>query len=227
MAAVGQLSAGMAHEVNNPLFVISGRLEMLLEDARLEGELRKELEMIKSQSDRIRGLVDRLLKFSRYHKTKTTEPLDLNSIIEGVLPFLNYQNWSDSKVVLEKDLSKDLLPVNGNLNELQEVFINLFLNAYQSMPEGGTVTVKTANTDSEFVEVRISDTGRGIAGEDLKNIFMPFFSTKKEGTGLGLSICYNIIKNHQGSINIETRLNAGTTFIVRLPIAKEKKDAAV
>jgi PAS domain S-box-containing protein len=227
MAAVGQLSAGMAHEVNNPLFVISGRLEMLLEDAKLDGGLRKELEMIKSQSDRIRGLVDRLLKFSRYHKTKTTELLDLNSVIESVVPFLDYQKWSDSKVVMEKDLAKDLLPVDGNLNELQEVFINLFLNAYQAMPEGGTVSVKTRNIDSKSVEVRISDTGPGITEEDIKNMFMPFFTTKKEGTGLGLSISYNIIKNHNGSINIETRLNTGTSFIIKLPIAKEKKDAVV
>lgn len=220
MAAVGQLSAGMAHEINNPLFVISGRLELLSEGKKLSDDIRGELDIIKSQTDRIRNLVDRLLKFSRYSPLKM-QTLDINATIESVLPFLDYQKWSDAKIELEKDLAKDLLLIKGDFNRLQEVFINLLMNAYQAMPGGGKIIVKTKNLNLQFIEIRISDTGCGIADEHLKNIFMPFFSTKKEGTGLGLSICYNIIRHHNGSINVETKLNQGTTFVIKLPVTKE------
>lgn len=224
MAAMGQLSAGMAHEINNPLFVISGRLELLLESDKLDEDSRKELEIMKSQTDRIRNLVDRLLKFSRYHPSRM-ENVDINLTIDSVLPFLNYQKWLESKVELEKDFAKDLFLVKGDFNQLQEVFINLLMNAYQAMPGGGKIYVVTKNLKPDFIEIRISDSGGGIAPEDLRNIFMPFFSTKKEGTGLGLSICYNIIKNHNGNITVESRLNQGTTFTIRLPAIKEGQNA--
>ena len=227
MAAVGQLSAGMAHEINNPLFVISGRLELLLEDNKLDEESRKELDIIKTQTDRIRNLVDRLLKFSRYAPLKMAA-VDINATIESVLPFLNYQKWSASKVELEKDFAADLLPAKGDFNQLQEVFINLLMNAYQAMPAGGKILVRTSNLNNDFIEIRISDTGHGIPPEELKNIFMPFYSTKKDGTGLGLSICYNIIQNHNGTIVIESQANKGTTFIIKLPVnKKEVRDAAI
>jgi two-component system NtrC family sensor kinase len=205
----------MAHEVNNPLFVISGRIEMLLEE-QLPEKLRSDLTIISAQADRIRKLVDRLLKFARRTPPKP-EAFGVNDVIEGVLPLLSYHKLPASKIDIEKDLAKDLKPVKGDLNQLQEVFLNLLINAHQAMPEGGKIHIKTNNLQDQFVEIRISDTGPGINPANLKNIFMPFFSTKKEGTGLGLSICYNIIKNHYGTIDIETQLNKGTTFIIKLP----------
>jgi PAS domain S-box-containing protein len=220
MAALGQLSAGMAHEINNPLFVIAGRLELLMEDNKLDEGLRKELGVINTQADRIRKIVDMLLKFSRYHPAKM-DKVDINAVIESVLPFLDYQNWSAAKITLKKDFAQGLLPTKGDFNQLQEVFINLMMNALQALPNGGEISIKTRNLDEDFVEARLSDTGTGINEESLKNIFMPFFSTKKEGTGLGLSICYNIIKNHSGTISIDTKPNVGTTFIIKLPVTKE------
>jgi len=218
LAAIGQLAASMAHEINNPLFVISGRLEMIFEQNGLADNLRKELDIINAQADRIRKLIDRLLKFARQPPPRL-EAISINDAIENILPLLSYQKLPLSKVVIEKDLNVGLPTVKGDLSQLQEVFINLLINSYQSMPDGGRLNITTRNLENLFAEVRISDTGCGIAPDNLKNIFMPFFSTKKEGTGLGLSICYNIIKSHSGSIEIESQVNKGTTFIIKLPFA--------
>ena len=218
LAALGQLVAGMAHEINNPLFIISGRLEMLLEQKRTFRQVNPDLRIISEQADRIRKLVDRLLMFSRQTHLKL-EVIDINDAIDSVLPFLSYQKSLDTKIQIEKDLAKDLPPIKGSLSQLQEVFMNLFINACQAMPDGGKLSIKTSNLQNQFVEIRIGDSGCGIPEQNLKNIFMPFFTTKKDGTGLGLSICYNIIKNHSGVIEIETLVNKGTTFIIKLPFA--------
>ena len=157
-----------------------------------------------------------MLKFSR-QTTPKFEAININDTIEGALPLLSYHKLADAKIEMLKDFAKDLPPIKGDLNQLQEVFINLFLNAHQAMPQGGKLTVKTSNLQNQYAEIRVSDTGCGIPLQNLKNIFMPFFSTKKGGTGLGLSICYNIIKNHNGSIDIESQLNKGTALIIKLP----------
>jgi two-component system sensor histidine kinase AtoS len=226
LAAIGQLSAGMAHEINNPLFVISGRLEMSLEDQALPENIRENLNITSSQVERIRKLADRMLKFARQGPLKS-EIININETIENVLPFLAYQKLPPVKIEIEKELAGDLNLVRADLNQMQEVFINLLLNAYQSMTKEGKLHIRTRNLPNEFIEIRISDTGKGIEPQYLKNIFMPFFSTKKEGTGLGLSICYNIIKNHGGSIDIETEVNKGTTFIIKLPFAQKGGGDAV
>jgi signal transduction histidine kinase len=213
----------MAHEVNNPLFVISGRLEVLLGQKRLASKVKESLETINAQADRIRKLVDRMLKFSRQAPPRL-EAININDVIENVLPLLSYQKLTSAKVDIEKDLEKGLPLIKGDLSQLQEVFVNLFINAYQSMAEGGKLTIKTSNFENSYAQILISDTGCGIPQQSLKNLFMPFFSTKKEGTGLGLSICYNIIKSHNGSIDIETQVNKGTTFIIKLPFAKLEKE---
>lgn len=222
LSAMGQLVAGMAHEINNPLFVISGRTEMMLGKKRISPEFKEDLGIIKEQADRIRKLVDRLLKFSRKPAPKL-ETININDAVKSVLPFLSYHKLPSAKVRIVKQYEKKPLLFKGDLNQLQEVLLNLFINGYQSMPQGGTLTIKTSNMLNGFAEIRINDTGCGIKQEDLKNIFMPFFSTKKDGTGLGLSISYNIIKSHNGSIDIETELGKGTTFIIRLPLVKTGK----
>ncbi len=218
MAAIGQLAAGMAHEINNPLFVIAGRLEMILAEKRLAQKFRSTLDIMNSQVDRIRKLVDRMLKFARKTPPKL-EMLNINDVIEGVLPLLTYHKLPASNIEIEKYLDRGLPAVKGDLNQLQEVFVNLLINAYQAMPEGGKVTIKTTDSNNGFIQIQISDSGQGIPDDNLKNIFMPFFSTKKDGTGLGLSICYNIIKSHGGDIDIESQVNRGTTFTIKLPFA--------
>ncbi|MBM3244659.1 MAG: PAS domain S-box protein [Candidatus Omnitrophica bacterium] len=217
LAAIGQLAAGIAHEINNPLFVISGTLELLfLSEEKIPKDILTELKKIEEQTDRVRKLMDRVLKFSRQSQLKL-ETLNINEVIEGVLPLLSYHKLALSKIKINKTYSSQELPIKGDINQLQEVFINLCVNAFQAMPDGGELNITTHAVNLN-AEIRISDTGSGISKENLKNLFMPFFTTKKEGTGLGLSICHNIIKSHNGSIDIESVQTKGTTFIIRFPI---------
>ncbi len=215
LAALGQLSAGMAHEINNPLFVISGRLEML-KDERLNQKVKNSLNLIGAQTDRIRKLVDRILKFSR-KTTPTFEAIAINDAIELVLPLIYYNNLPMSKIEIKKNFEKEMPKIKGDLHQLQEVFLNLLINACQSMPSGGVIEITTSNFQNLYAQIQISDTGTGVPPSQLKNIFMPFFSTKHDGTGLGLSICHNIIKNHNGSIELKSQVNQGTTFTIKLP----------
>jgi two-component system NtrC family sensor kinase len=166
----------------------------------------------------MRKLVDRFLTFARKRPLEM-EFLSINEVIKDIAPLLSYHKMPISKIEIIKNLAKKLPKVKADLHQLQEVFLNLTINACQAMPEGGKLTLKTVSLEDKFVEIRISDTGAGIAPQNLKNLFMPFFSTKKDGTGLGLSICYNIIKSHNGSIDVDTELNKGTTFIIKLPVA--------
>ncbi|MDO8489518.1 MAG: PAS domain S-box protein, partial [Candidatus Omnitrophota bacterium] len=200
IAALGQLSAGMAHEINNPLFVISGRLEML-KDETLSPKVKDNLTLIANQAERIRKLVDRILKFSR-KSIPIQEPIDINEVIEAVLPLIYYNKLPSSKIEIEKYFENNMPKIKGDQHQLQEVFLNILTNAYQSMPNGGVIKITTSNLQDLYAQIKISDTGIGIPAHNLKNIFMPFFSTKNEGIGLGLSICHNIIKNHNGSIEL-------------------------
>ncbi|MDP2927470.1 MAG: PAS domain S-box protein [Candidatus Omnitrophota bacterium] len=215
LAALGQLSTGMAHEINNPLFVISGRLEMLKQEG-LSQEFKETINLIDSQVNRIRKLVDRILKFAR-KSTMTPEAININEIIELVLPLVHYNKLPSVKVEIEKSFEKNMPKISGDPDQLQEVFLNMIINAYQAMPEGGIIKITTSNFQNLYAQIQITDTGVGIPAANFKNIFMPFFSTKGQGTGLGLSICHNIIKNHNGSIELESRINQGTTFTVKLP----------
>lgn len=215
IAALGQLSAGMAHEINNPLFVISGRLEMLKEED-FNQKVKDNLALIADQTDRIRKLVDRILKFSR-KSVPAQEPLNINEVIEGVLPLVHYNKLPSAKVEIKKSFQKDMPKIKGDLHQLQEVFLNILINAYQSMPGGGVIKIITSNLGNHQAQIKITDTGVGIPAHHLKSIFMPFFSTKHEGLGLGLSICLNIIKNHNGSIELTSQVNRGSTFTIKLP----------
>jgi PAS domain S-box-containing protein len=220
LAAVGQLIAGITHEINNPVFVISGRTEMMLARKSLIKALRSDLKIVSSQTDKIRKLVDRLLAFTRKTFPGNTE-ININKLIKDTLPLLKYHKLPSYEVKVIKSFSGKTPLIKGDIHQLQEVFVNLFINAYQAMPEGGILTVKTDNLSDEFAQIIISDTGCGISAENLKNLFVPFFSTKREGTGLGLSICYNIIKNHGGSIKVESQAGKGTTFTVKFPFYRK------
>jgi len=215
LSALGLLSAGMAHEINNPLLVISGRSALLMKE-RLKPKIKHDLDLINSQAERIQKLVDRILKFSQ-KTTPAFGPVAVNEAIEFILPFAQYSNLPNVKVEIRKDFEKNLRPVKGDLHQLQEVFLNLIINAYQSMPEGGVIKITTSSFGNLFALIQIKDTGMGIPADCLKDVFMPFFSTKNDGKGLGLSICHNIIKNHNGSIELESQVGKGSTFTIKLP----------
>jgi len=215
IAVLGQLSAGMAHEISNPLFVISGRLEMLKQED-FSQKVKDDLVLIADQTDRIRKLVNRILKFSR-KSTPLQELIDINEVIEGVLPLIRYNKLPSAKVEIEKYFGKNMPKIKADPDQLQEVFLNILTNAYQSMPGGGVIKIITSNLQNLYAQIQIIDTGIGIPAQHLKNIFMPFFSTKNEGLGLGLSICHNIIKNHNGEIELTSQANQGSTFTIKLP----------
>jgi len=217
LAALGQLSAGMAHEINNPLFVISGRLEMLKQD-NLTPKLKTTINLIDAQTNRIRKLVDRILKFAR-KSTLAFEEVNINEIIELALPLVNHNISPSIKVEIKKYFEKIMPKISGDADQLEEVFLNLIINAYHAMPNGGVIKITTRNIQNLYAQIQITDTGVGIPAADFKNIFMPFFSTKGQGTGLGLSICHNIIKNHNGSIELESQVNQGTSFTIKLPFS--------
>jgi len=221
MAAIGQLAAGIAHEINNPLLVILGRLDMLSMDGDdLSPAVKQTSETIKTQAQRIRTIIDRLLSYSR-KKTPHMDLLDINDVLKSVSPLIAYYP-EFKKITWKEELTEGLPLAEGDFNQLQEVFLNLALNACQAMPDGGNVTIVSKNAGDGFIEVSVTDTGKGISKEDMDRLFTPFFTTKDDGTGLGLSMCHNSIETHNGKIIVESVPGTGTTFKVKLPVFKKE-----
>jgi len=222
LAAVGELVAGVAHEVNNPLSSISAFAQLLLRDGGLTAAQRDSIEVIKSETLRASQVVKDLLAFARRSEPQR-EPLDLNGVMQRTLRLRGYQLTSN-KVTVEADLSPDLPPVVGDARQLQQVCLNLVTNAIQAMATlgGGTLFVSTRAEDGGAnVVLDMRDTGPGIPEGARAHIFEPFFTTKGEGegTGLGLSVSYGIVSTHGGRIEVASTSNAGTTFRVTLPAA--------
>jgi PAS domain S-box-containing protein len=224
LSSIGLLAAGVAHEVNTPLAVISSYAQML--GKQLQGDSAKSniLEKITRQTFRASEIVNNLLNFSRTSGTEFRE-IQVNKIITDTLALLEHQ-FKTSRVKVQNELSADLPAIQGNAGRLQQVFLNLFLNAKDAMPNGGVLRVASMNGDS--VSVSVSDTGTGIAQENIHRIYDPFFTTKtapKEGqprgTGLGLSVTYGIIQEHAGKIRVESHPGAGTTFFLDFPLARK------
>jgi two-component system NtrC family sensor kinase len=225
LAAIGQLGAGVAHELNNPVGGILGYAQYLLEKVRkpdFKAEdfkaCEKPLGYIEKEAQRCKTIVENLLKFSRRSPEKFAT-LNINQVIEDTLAILSHQLMM-KKIEVKKGLASGLRAVEGNANQLQQVFTNIILNAQQAMPHGGELSIITKGKDDR-VEVRLSDTGCGIPPENRDKIFDPFFTTKIDwkGTGLGLSVSYEIVQNHQGRIGVESQAGRGTTFIITLPVA--------
>lgn len=217
LAEVGRLSAGIAHEVNNPLAVISYAAQLLLREEELPPFQKELAERIDSEVDRLKALTGSLLSFSRA-KEMIRRETELNEVLRDVLRLVRYE-LNRHSVHLVEDFT-ELPAVQADPNKLKQVFINLIMNASQAMPEGGTLTVRTALVAGEEVEAVVTDTGPGIPADVQEKIFEPFFSTKREGegTGLGLYICRNIVAEHEGRLLLESVPGQGATFRVVLPI---------
>ncbi|MEE9138343.1 MAG: ATP-binding protein, partial [candidate division NC10 bacterium] len=274
IAAVGTLAAGIAHEINNPIGIITSRVELMLMEARerrLKREVIKDLRVLEKHAGRVAKITQGLLSFSRQAPWKLTS-VDVNQVVEEALLLVEKQ-FAKEGITLKKDLARDLPKVQGSANHLEQVIVNLLTNAREAMPRGGALTVSTTvqrptSTDdrmeedrgghrtsarsveppSDFgelpsglsgsaeltvealrvedsravteslVEIQISDTGLGIPPEILPRIFDPFFTTKEQGSGLGLSVTYGIVREHGGTINVDSRPGEGSTFIIQLPI---------
>jgi PAS domain S-box-containing protein len=219
MAAIGLLAAGVAHEVNTPLTGISSYTQMLLQRAQPNDPNTALLEKIERQTFRAAKIVTSLLNLARPAGGETG-PVDVNTVIGDILSLLEHQ-FKMSHVQVRREFSPAPVVVRGVEYKLQQVFLNLFLNARDAMPKGGWVSVITRTTDGHGI-VEVSDTGVGIPAEQLARIYDPFFTTKPEGhgTGLGLSVTYGIVQEHGGALRCESEVGKGTRFILMLPLAR-------
>ena len=224
LTSIGLLAAGVAHEVNTPLAVISSYTQMLAK--QLQGDPQKSglLEKITRQTFRASEIVNNLLNFSRTSGTEFAD-VDVNKVITDTLALLEHQ-FKTARIEVHSELTGGISTIQGNPGRLQQVFLNLFLNAKDAMPGGGRLSVATSN--GEVVSVRVSDTGSGIAPEHIQRIYDPFFTTKNapkegqnRGTGLGLSVTYGIIQEHAGKIRVESSPGAGTTFALDFPLSRK------
>jgi len=214
LSALGELSAGMAHEIRNPLGSIRGAAEILQDDYGPDTPKHEFIQILLKETDRLNKIVQEFLSFAR-PKPPELKQEDVNEVIESVLT-LTAQPVRAARVVVEKRLDRSIGKRDLDAGLLKQAFLNLILNAVQAMPEGGTMTVTSARHD-RGIEVNISDTGTGISAENRKRLFSPFFTTKQDGTGLGLAITFRIIQNHRGTIDVDSIPGKGTTFTVRIP----------
>jgi len=230
MSSIGVLAAGVAHEINNPLNSVAGYAEALLRrfrdapdllaDPRLE-EFHGYLNVIIREAYRCKGIIDSLLSFSR-KSDGTVDAVDVNRLVNEVLELVRHKARYD-KVEICVDWCDELPPVAGDAAALRQVFLNLVMNAIQAIDGPGLVEISTGR-EGEMVVVRVRDNGCGIAPEAIDQVWNPFFTTKSvgQGLGLGLAVSYNIVKKHDGDVEVESEIGKGTCFSVRLPVGKGK-----
>jgi len=236
LASIGQLAAGVAHEVNNPLAGILVYIKLLLKkhkQKKLQTEQTEEqLKKIARETERCSSIIKNLLDFSRQTEV-TLRPVDINKVIEATFSIVGHQ-INLKNIRLEKKLMRYLPLIQGDFDQIQQALMNIVLNAAQAMPDGGDLVVttsvadraKTGDSIKDAIRIDISDTGFGIPQENMNKLFTPFFTTKEtgKGVGLGLSVVHGIIERHHGKIEIESNPGAGTTFSIYLGIKDEEKD---
>jgi len=220
LTSLGLLAAGVAHEVNTPLAVISNYIQMLAKQMPENDPRHSIIEKIVKQTFRASEIVNNLLNFSRTGAAEIAN-VDLNHVVEETLSLVSHP-LKTSQIQVVKNLGDGLPAVRGSANKLQQVFLNLFLNARDAMPSGGILEVRTAAHNGS-VEIEIVDTGAGIPREHIHRIFDPFFTTKSvgRGTGLGLSVSYGIIKEHAGKVDVRSAPGKGTSFHVEFPAVRK------
>jgi nitrogen-specific signal transduction histidine kinase len=222
MTVIGELMLGIAHEIKNPLSIVMGRLDCLsLElESLSEDELAQDLEVIRSHSARVQSILEHVLTFTR-PEPPVPQPLQINHVILETLPMVR-KTLEGAKIRLTTNLSADLPLVHADPVQIQQVLLNLYLNARDAMPQGGDLVIASYVSNGEHGEiiVTVSDTGEGMNQEQLEKIFFPFYSTKAGagGTGLGLAICRRIMRQHEGRIEAEISPNGGTTFRLAFPV---------
>jgi len=217
LAALGTLAAGLAHELNNPIGIISTRAELMLLDAEsrdVPEEMVEDLRVIHRHAQRVARIAQGLLSFSRSSSGQTGR-VDLNRVVDETFLLVDKTIDKDG-VLLRRGLAPDLPPIWGDANALQQVVMNLVTNARDAVKESGEIWIETRDLAGQAggVQLIVRDTGPGIPPEILPKIFDPFFTTKAEGTGLGLSISYGIVRDHQGTVDVRSTPGEGTTFVL-------------
>lgn len=230
LAGIGQLAAGIAHEINNPLSGVLGYAKRLMKKAADE-ELKtipafesfpKEMKLIVDSALRCKKIIEGLLLFSRTSETQSTN-VNINEVIDESLVLFGNQLTSHN-IELNKFLNPNIATIKANHTQIQQVFTDIIINAMQAMPEGGILTILTRPVNSSAVEIEFTDTGEGIPEENLTKIFEPFFTTREpgKGTGLGLYMIYRILQDHRGRIDVKSEVGKGTTFTITLPVINNK-----
>lgn len=228
LASIGQLMAGIGHEIGTPLNVISGCAEYLLLLMDENDEKRTELKTIISETERITKLIQQILDYTRKKKPEFKKA-DINNIIKKVLNLIERQ-FEKSNIKVTAKYDKKLPKILCDDSQVQQVFLNILMNAWQAIKNDGEIIVETKiskkNNRYENVDIYFTDTGGGMSSNIIEHIFEPFFSTKEtgKGTGLGLSICKQIVQDHEGCIIVKSQEGKGSTFIVRLPITDERQN---
>jgi len=218
LASLGQLAAGVAHELNNPLATVLLFSDILLREGAADDPRRTDLEMIVNETRRCKGIVAALLDFARQNQV-AAQPTHLNTLIQQVLQ-VEQKRLGDVPITMVAELDPRLPEIEADPGQMHEVIANLVSNAVEAMPMGGRLIVRTRPGPNGMITLEVSDTGTGITAEDQAKLFVPFFTTKPvgKGTGLGLAIVYGIIKMHRGQITVQSQLGKGATFKVLLPI---------
>lgn len=223
LASLGKLAAGVAHEINNPLTGILTNSSLLLEDLPEGDPNRDDVEVIVKETIRCREIVKRLLDFAKQIAPQK-RLTNINTLIENIILLVRNQT-SFRNIKIEKYLSPDIPEIMADPDQVQQVFINIILNASEAMTRGGDLSIESKlNTNSDSLVVTFKDTGPGIPEHIREKIFDPFFTTKEQGTGLGLSISYGIIEQHGGTINLESEIGNGTCFTIQLPVNSLEND---
>ena len=221
LSMIGQLSAGIAHGLSSPLTVIHNFIEVYAKTEPKDSSRYEEYELMLNACDYMQKLVKNLTYFARTTKHDFSR-ISWADIIDSTLIFTERQ-FTASNIFIEKDISKDIKEINGNKGQLQQVFLNLLINSKEAITHSGKITISVKNIDEDkCVFFELTDSGIGISKKDLLHVFEPFFTTKKvkNGSGLGLSAAYGIIKDHNGSIHIESVEGQGTKVIIKIPYAK-------
>jgi len=220
LAALGTLSAGIAHEINNPIGIITSRVEVMLleaEGGELPAELRKDLDVILRHARRVASITQALLSFARL-SPGNREPVSLNRVAEEMV-HLAQKDMSRARVDVTLKLDENLPGISADANAIGQVLLNLLTNALRAMPDGGEITIETSHLPAtRSVRLLVRDNGSGIPPEILPRIFDPFFTTKPDGTGLGLSISHGIVHEHHGTVDVNSEVGKGTTFTLTFPL---------
>ena len=220
LAALGTLSAGIAHEMNNPLGIITSRIELMLLEAEEQGlpaHVVEDLQVLHRASQRVAKIAASLRAFARQSPSERA-PIELNVVVEETVLLMQKPLAADG-VRIATSLDRTLPPLVGDATALQQVLVNLLTNAREAMTEGGEIRIETGLVTERpgWLRLIVADTGPGIPAEALAKIFDPFYTTKRTGTGLGLSVSYGIVQEHQGTVDVQSQPGAGTTFILTFP----------
>jgi two-component system NtrC family sensor kinase len=222
LASIGQLAAGVAHEINNPLGTILIYSHLIQKSLEPDDPKREDIALVISEANRAKDIVQGLLSFAREKKLRASE-VNVNDILEEVLSLVVNQSLFHN-IKIKKSFDQGPQTIVADETQLKQVFLNIILNAAQAMEGNGKLTISTI-FDKKQIKIKIADTGPGIPPEVMGKLFSPFFTTKEKGTGLGLAISYGIIERHQGKIDVETDLGKGSTFVITLPVSVSDETA--